>query len=91
MPNNCHHICTYPTVMQIIVSKKDDLRPQWPPPLPLLAPCWRRRYRCHGCRVVTAIALFAIATATATAAAISAATNTVSAAIATPFCFLPLC
>ena len=36
-PNNCYHICTYPTVMQIIVSTTDDLRPHQPPPLPLPA------------------------------------------------------
>ena len=30
-PNNCYHICKYPTVMQIIVSTKDDLHPHWPP------------------------------------------------------------
>ena len=45
----------YPTVMQIIVSTKDDLRPHRPPPRPLLAPCWRRRHRYHGCRVVATI------------------------------------
>ena len=56
LPNNCYHICTYPTVMQIILSTKDDLRPHQPPPVPLSAPCWHRHHRCHGCRVVPAIA-----------------------------------
>ena len=52
---------------------KDELRPHRPPPLPLSAPCWRRRHRCHGCHVVAAIAIAAvsIAAATATAAAVS--------------------
>ncbi len=85
-PNNCYHIiCKYPTVMQIKVITKDDLRPHRPPPLPLSAPCWRRHHRCHGCRIVDAIAVDAIAAATAVAAAISAVTSTVSAAIATAF------
>jgi hypothetical protein len=70
-PDNC--FASIRTVMQIIVSNtKDDLRPHRPPPLPLSAPCWRRRHHCHGCRVVAAIAAVAIATATATAAAVSA-------------------
>ena len=73
------------TVMQIIVSTKDDLRPHRPPPLPLLALCWRRRHCCHGCRVAAVIAAVTIAAATATAAAISAITSSVSVAIATTF------
>ena len=62
-----------------------------PPPLPLSAPCWRRRHRCHGCRVVATIATVAIAAATVTAAAISAATSTVSTAIATTFWLIVVC
>jgi len=64
---------------------KDDLCPHRPPPLPLSALCWCDRHRCHGCRVVIAIAAVAIAAATATAATISAVTSTVSAATATAF------
>ena len=59
--------------------------------MPLSAPCWRRRHRCHGCRVVTAIATVAIAAATATAVAVSAATITNSAAIATAFWLIVVC
>ena len=91
-PNNCYRICTIRTLLLSNNSKtKDDLRPHWPPPLPLSAPCWRRRHRCHGCRVVATIATVAIAAATATAAAISAATSTVSAAIATAFWLIVVC
>jgi len=78
-------ITSLPTVVQIIVSTKDDLHPHWPPPLPLSVSCWRRRHCCHGCRIVAAIAAVAIAAATATAATISAVISTISDAIATAF------
>jgi hypothetical protein len=76
---------------------KDYLRPHWPSVAPsatigaMLTPCWRRRHRCLGCRVVATIATVAAAAATATAAAISAATSTVSAAIATAFWLIVVC
>ncbi len=74
-PDNCYRICTYCYANNSEYGTlKDDLRPHRhrPPPLPLSAPCWRRRHRCHGCHVVAAIAAVAIAAATATAAAVSA-------------------
>ena len=61
-PNKCYHICKYPTVMQIIVSTNNDLRPKStapsaivgamlvpPSPLPWLPCCRRhcRRRQCH--------------------------------------------
>jgi hypothetical protein len=76
---------------QIIVSTKDDLHPHRPPPLPLSAPCWRRRHRCHGRRIVAAIAAVTISAATAMAAAVSAATRTNSAAIAIAFWLIDVC
>ena len=90
-PNNCYHICMYPTVMQIIVSTKDNLRPHRPPYLLLSAPCWRHRHLCHGCHVDTAIAAIAIAAASAMAAAISVVTRTVSAAIASTVWLIVVC
>ena len=65
-PSNCYHICKSPTIMQKVVSTKDDLRPHRMPPLTLLAPCWCRLHRCHGCHVVATIATITIAPATAT-------------------------
>ena len=87
-----HLYHAYPTVMQIIVRLKLTSAHigRRPPPLPLSAPCWRRRHRCHGCRVVATIATVAIVAAAATAATISAATSTVSAAIVTAFWFSAL-
>ena len=63
-PDSCYHKCMYcHAKLQIIVSTtKDDLRPHWPPPLPLSVPCWHHCNRCHGCHIVAAIAAVAIAT-----------------------------
>ena len=84
-------ITSLSTVVQIIVSTKDDLHPHWPPPLPLSVSCWHRRHCCHGCHIVAAIAAIAIAAATATAATISAVISTISAAIATAFWLIIVC
>jgi hypothetical protein len=70
-----HLYHTYPTVMQILVRQKMTSAHigRRPSPLTLTAPCWRRRHRCNGCRVVANIATVTIIAATDTAAAISAA------------------
>jgi hypothetical protein len=90
-PDNCYHICIYCSANNSKYPMKDDLHPHQPPPLPILAPCWRRSHRCHGYRIVAAIAAVAIVAATATAAAVSAATSTNSAAIATAFWLIVVC
>jgi hypothetical protein len=61
--------------MQILVRQKMTSAHigRRPSPLTLTAPCWRRRHRCNGCRVVANIATVTIPAATDTAAAISAA------------------